>query len=81
MDGGRVTAPNWPSGPTTAGSSRTKACRPDIEVEQWPADVIAGKDPQLEKAIEIVLSDWPRTRPSDPETTEVSDPGDEVIEE
>ena len=23
-----------------------------MEVEQWPADVIAGKDPQLEKAIE-----------------------------
>src|SRR3954452_20080723 len=28
---------------------------PDVEVEQWPADVIAGHDPQLEKAIEIVL--------------------------
>ncbi|HKB42602.1 MAG TPA: hypothetical protein VKD72_39605, partial [Gemmataceae bacterium] len=28
---------------------------PDVEVEQWPADVIAGRDPQLEKAIEIVL--------------------------
>ena len=26
------------------------------KVEQWPAEVIAGKDPQLEKAIEIVLS-------------------------
>ena len=30
---------------------------PDVEVEQWPADVIAGKDPQLEKAIEIVLEE------------------------
>ncbi|MEM7349615.1 MAG: hypothetical protein AAF657_02340 [Acidobacteriota bacterium] len=28
---------------------------PDIEVEQWPADVIAGRDPQLEKAIELAL--------------------------
>ena len=28
---------------------------PDVEVEQWPADVIKGRDPQLEKAIEIVL--------------------------
>ncbi len=28
---------------------------PDIEVEQLPADVIAGKDPQLEKAIEVAL--------------------------
>ena len=29
---------------------------PDIEVEQWPADVINGKDPQLEKAIEVALA-------------------------
>jgi tricorn protease len=28
---------------------------PDFEVEQYPADVIAGKDPQLEKAIEVVM--------------------------
>ncbi len=28
---------------------------PDIEVEQMPADVIAGRDPQLEKAIEVIL--------------------------
>jgi tricorn protease len=28
---------------------------PDVEVEQWPKDVIAGHDPQLEKAIEIAL--------------------------
>ena len=34
-----------------AGSSRTKGVPPDIEVEQTPADVIAGRDPQLERAI------------------------------
>ena len=28
---------------------------PDIEVEQTPADVIAGRDPQLDKAIELVM--------------------------
>jgi tricorn protease len=28
---------------------------PDIEVEQTPADVIAGRDPQLDKAIEVAL--------------------------
>ena len=28
---------------------------PDIEVEQWPAEVIAGHDPQLERAIEEVM--------------------------
>lgn len=28
---------------------------PDIEVENWPKDVIAGRDPQLEKAVEEAL--------------------------
>ena len=30
---------------------------PDIEVEQTPADVIAGRDPQLEKAIQVVMAE------------------------
>jgi len=28
---------------------------PDVEVEQWPAEVIASPDPQLNKAIDIVM--------------------------
>ncbi|HEY6865796.1 MAG TPA: PDZ domain-containing protein, partial [Candidatus Eisenbacteria bacterium] len=28
---------------------------PDVDVENWPKDVIAGHDPQLEKAVEIAL--------------------------
>jgi tricorn protease len=28
---------------------------PDHDVAMWPKDVIAGKDPQLEKAIELAL--------------------------
>ena len=28
---------------------------PDIEVENWPKDVIAGRDPQLEKAVEEAM--------------------------
>jgi tricorn protease len=28
---------------------------PDIDVENWPKDVIAGKDPQLERAVEEAL--------------------------
>ena len=30
---------------------------PDIEVEQFPAEIAAGKDPQLDKAIEWVLGE------------------------
>ena len=28
---------------------------PDIDVEQTPADIIAGRDPQLDKAIEVAM--------------------------
>jgi hypothetical protein len=28
---------------------------PNIEVEQWTADVITGRGPQLEKAIEVIV--------------------------
>ena len=28
---------------------------PDVDVENWPKDVIAGHDPQLEKAVEVAL--------------------------
>jgi tricorn protease len=30
---------------------------PDIEVEQTPKDVIAGRDPQLERAIAVALEE------------------------
>jgi tricorn protease len=39
---------------------------PDIEVEQWPADVINGKDPQLEKAIEVALQELKKNPPEVP---------------
>lgn len=29
----------------------------NVEVEQWPADVIKGKNPQLEEAIRIVVEE------------------------
>ncbi|MGE0816733.1 MAG: PDZ domain-containing protein, partial [Vicinamibacterales bacterium] len=46
---------------------------PDIEVENWPKDVIAGKDPQLERAVSEALAalkasppDRRRTEPPPP---------------
>ncbi|HEU5248410.1 MAG TPA: hypothetical protein VFW15_00350, partial [Thermoanaerobaculia bacterium] len=36
---------------------------PDIEVEMTPADVIAGKDPQLERAIAIVMDGLKKNPP------------------
>ena len=36
---------------------------PDVDVEITPKDFIAGKDPQLEKAIEIVLEELKKNPP------------------
>jgi len=58
MDGGVVTAPNlaiWT--PEEGWTVENEGVPPDIEVEQTPADVIAGRDPQLEKAIQVVMEE------------------------
>jgi tricorn protease len=70
MDGGGITAPNvgiW----TEDGGFVVEnvGVPPDIEVEQWPAEVIAGHDPQLERAIEEILRDLeanPQPKPTRP---------------
>jgi tricorn protease len=67
LDGTRVTAPDlaiWADGQWVV---ENEGVPPDVEVEQWPADVIAGKDPQLERAIEIVLSELAKHPPARPE--------------
>jgi tricorn protease len=70
MDGGTVTAPNlaiW--SPDKGWVVENEGVPPDIEVEQTPADVINGKDPQLEKAIQIALDDLkknPQSKPKRP---------------
>lgn len=56
LDGGRITAPNlafWT--PEEGYGIENVGVPPDIEVEQWPAEVEAGRDPQLERAIEEIL--------------------------
>ncbi|MBN2437636.1 MAG: PDZ domain-containing protein, partial [Deltaproteobacteria bacterium] len=55
LDGGFVTAPNVAIWTEEGFVVENVGVSPDIEVEQWPAEVIAGKDPQLEKAIEVAL--------------------------
>jgi tricorn protease len=46
---------------------------PDIEVENWPKDVIAGKDPQLERAVEEALK-LLKAQPGNRMTTEPAAP-------
>jgi tricorn protease len=55
IDGGSVTAPNLAIWTEDGFVVENVGVPPDIEVEQWPAEVIKGKDPQLEKAIEVAL--------------------------
>lgn len=55
MDGGRVSAPNVAIWTEDGFIVENVGVPPHVEVEQMPADVIAGRDPQLEKAIEIAL--------------------------
>jgi hypothetical protein len=63
MDGGYVTAPNlaiWT--PEEGWAVENVGVPQDIEVEQTPAEVIAGHDPQLEKAIELVMEELEKNR-------------------
>ena len=55
MDGGAITAPNLAFWTEEGFGVENEGVPPDVEVEQTPAGVIAGRDPQLEKAIEIAL--------------------------
>jgi len=69
IDGGTVTAPNVGIWTKDGFIVENVGVSPDIEIEQTPADVIAGKDPQLEKAIQIALQqlkDNPQTDPVRP---------------
>jgi len=55
MDGGFITAPNLAIWTENGWVVENEGVPPDIDIEQTPADVIAGHDPQLEKAIEIAM--------------------------
>ncbi|MDI6698681.1 MAG: PDZ domain-containing protein [Candidatus Saccharicenans sp.] len=56
MDGGSITAPNLAFWTEEEGFGvENVGVPPDIEVEITPADYAAGRDPQLEKAIEVIM--------------------------
>ena len=67
MDGGTITAPNLAFWTREGGwGIENEGVPPDIEVDQNPADVIAGRDPQLEKAIEVIKAELAKSPPSRP---------------
>jgi tricorn protease len=57
IDGGQVTAPNLAFFDEKVFGIENVGPPPGVEVEQWPDQVIKGHDPQLEKAIQIVMDE------------------------
>ena len=68
LDGGFVSAPNLAIWTEEGGFVvENVGVPPDVDVEQLPAEVIAGHDPQLEKAIELALEMLEADPPQTPE--------------
>jgi tricorn protease len=67
IDGGMVTAPRmgiwFPNG---RWDVENRGVAPDVEVEYDPELVRAGKDPQLEKAVALVLAELEKNPPTEP---------------
>ncbi|HEV3252281.1 MAG TPA: PDZ domain-containing protein [Puia sp.] len=66
IDGGGVTAPNVGIWTKEGFIVENVGVAPDIEVEQSPAEIIKGNDPQLQKAIEIALKELEKNPQPDP---------------
>jgi tricorn protease len=67
MDGGSITAPNlaiWT--PEGGWVVENEGVPVDIEVDQMPAAVIAGRDPQLERAIKEAMDLLAKSPPANP---------------
>lgn len=63
IDGGIVTAPNVAFFDEKGFGIENVGTPPDIEVEQWPSQVINGHDPQLEKAIQLIMDELKNNPP------------------
>lgn len=58
MDGGSVTAPSFAIwSPEEGFTVENEGVPPDYDIDIFPKDVIAGRDPQLEKAVELVMKE------------------------
>ena len=69
MDGGSITAPNLAIRTEEGYAIENVGVPPDIEVEQWPAEVAAGRDPQLDRAIAVALEALAKQPANAPDAT------------
>ena len=66
LDGASWTAPNLGFWTEEEGFGiENVGIPPDIDVEQWPGEVAAGGDPQLERAIEFILEELRANPPTE----------------
>jgi tricorn protease len=67
LDGGALTVPDWGHYDHIKGvwGGENFGVPPDIEVDILPVDWRAGRDPQLERAIEIALEEMKKFTPRD----------------
>jgi tricorn protease len=72
VDGTRVTQPRYASWFDDSGwDVENRGVAPDVEVMVTPQDHVAGRDPQLERAVDLALEalrQRPAVRPPDPRT-------------
>jgi tricorn protease len=76
-DGGMASQPGYGHWTPSRGYAiENEGVKPDIEVEITPADRQAGRDPQLERAVDFVKGKLPATRftPPRPETQPSTSP-------
>ena len=66
IDGASITAPNVAIWTEDGFIVENVGVAPDVEVEQLPSKVIAGEDPQLDKAIELILEELKTNSPTEP---------------
>jgi tricorn protease len=66
IDGGGIQLPNRAAYNPNTGSWDIEnfGITPDIEVEILPKDWLAGRDPQLEKAVEVAMKELAKTKPA-----------------
>jgi tricorn protease len=71
MDGGSVTTPNFAFfSPEGKWDVENHGVAPDVEVELDPYEVRNGRDPQLEKAVELILEALKKNPPPQPKKPE-----------
>lgn len=76
IDGGSVTAPRWGLyGTEGAWEVENVGIAPDVEVEEDPALVRQGKEPQLEKAVQLALEALAKNPPVMPKKPAYPDYG------